>query len=124
MAYNQDFLNNIRSDVKTDVQARITHIGVGDDDTTPTNTDSTLGNETFRDSVDSYDTSEVNNIIASLLIATTENNGNDIDEVAAFDAASSGNLAFRKLINTISKTSDIQVYLDCGNEISVTEDTT
>lgn len=121
MTYTTLFKDGIRSDVKTDIQARITHIGVGSGSTTPAASQTALVSEDFRDVVDDYDTSENDNIICSLRIGLTENNGNDITEVAGFNASSGGTMALRKLITTISKTSDIQVYLDLGNKISVTE---
>lgn len=121
MTMNSTFLGEIRANTKTYISTEVTHIGVGDDSTTPTPTDSALGNETFIDAVDDTDTSQTGKAVMSLRIATTENNGNDIDEVAAFDAASGGNLKSRDVITTISKTSDIQVYIDLEYETRVTE---
>ncbi len=121
MTIIRQFLDDIRDDTKNYIESDVTSIGVGDDDTTPTPTDTILGNETFRDTVDEYDTSGTGVIIASLRIATTENNGEDIDEVGTFDDPSSGNMKSRNIITTISKTSDIQVYLDIKYTITVEE---
>ena len=121
MTLTSDFKTDIRDDTKSYIQSVVTHIAVGDDDTTPTPADTTLGNETLRNAVDEYDTSQTGVIVASLRVGVGENNGNDIDEVGGFDAASSGNLKNRSLITTISKTSDIQVYIDLKYTVTVEE---
>ena len=121
MTMNSDFLGEIRANTKTFISNEVTHIGVGDDGTTPTAADSALGNQTFIDAVDDTDTSQTGKAIMSLRIATTENNGDDITEVGAFDAASGGDLKSRDVITTIAKTSDIQVYIDLEYETRVTE---
>jgi hypothetical protein len=99
-----------------------THGAVGDDNTTPTAGDTTLGNEDFRSAIDNFDkTTFANKIIASLQISAAENNGNDVKESGWFDAAAAGNLQIRNLLNTISKTSDIQLFIDTEITITVTE---
>ena len=95
---------------------------VGDDDTTPTVSDTTLGNETFRSAIDDFDkTTFVDKIIASLQIGAGENNGNDVKEAGWLDAAAAGNLQIRFLLNTIAKTSDIQLFIDTQITITVEE---
>lgn len=112
----------LRSDVKDDLEALFTYMAVGDDDTTPTAADTTLGNETFRDVTDEIDkATAVDEITASLRILEVENNGNDIDELGIFDAASSGNMWIRHVLTTISKTSDISVYLDVTVTVEIEE---
>jgi len=114
-------LVGVRDNTKSYIEAEVTYIAVGDDDTTPTAADTALGNEQFRSAVDDTDTSGTGKVIHSLRIATTENNGNDVDEVGAFDASSSGNMLSRDTITTIAKTSDIQIYLDLEYEIQANE---
>ena len=81
-----------------------------------------MGNETFRDAMDTFDkTSEVDKITAGLVIGSTENNGNDVKEYGIFDDPSAGTMYLRDLLNTISKTSDIQLYIDVELTITVTE---
>lgn len=121
MVLTADLLEEIRDDVKSELNTLMTHAGVGDDDTTPTAADTSLGNETFRDARDDWDSSGANTIVGSLTIEASENNSNDIDEIGWFDAASGGNLWVHNLVNTISKTSDVIVYIDTTITISVSE---
>ena len=113
--------NQIRSDVKDDLEALFLYGAVGTDNTTPTAADTTLGGEVFRSDVDEVDKSGASTAVFSLRIAASEANGNDLKETGWLDAASSGNLWLRSLVNTITKTSDIQVFLDSTITVVVTE---
>ena len=114
-------LEDVRDNTKTRIVATHLHGAVGDDSTTPTIGDTTLGNETFRSAVDSTDDSVSNQVTLSLIIGSSENNGNDIKEHGWLDAAAGGNLAIRVTLTTITKTSDIQLFLDTTYTISVSE---
>ena len=92
---------------------------VGDDSTTPTSAGTALINETFRSAVDGFVKSGVSKVTASLRISANENNGSDIKEIGWFDASSDGNMHLRDTITTISKTSDIQVFIDTTITIAV-----
>ncbi len=116
-------LEDLRDNGIARINTTHTYIGIGDDATTPDPSDTTLGNETFRDIVDDTDTSTPGVIIKSLEIGAAENNGNDVKEVAAFNAASSGTMWNRNLLNSITKTSDIILFLDIQKTLAVTEDT-
>jgi hypothetical protein len=116
-------LNDLRDTSVDRIDDTHTYIAVGDDNTTPTAGDTTLGNETFRDAVNSTDTSTPGTITKSIIIEASEDNGNDVKEVGTFNAAASGTMWNRNLVNTISKTSDIILYLDIQKTITVTETT-
>lgn len=116
-------INDIRDNAKTRFVTVMTHGAVGTDSTTPTASDTVLGAETFRDTIDFTDTSGTNTMIATLRVLTTENNGNNIAEFGTLDAASGGNLWTRNTMTAIVKTSDIQVFLDVQTTLSVTETT-
>jgi len=119
MTLTTTLLTQVVADLKTDLQTIFTHGAVGDDDTAPTAADVALGNETFRDTIDEFDTAQTSAVVASLRIGTAENNGNNIDEVGFLDAAVAGNLWTRNILGTtITKTADIQVFLD--NRITMT----
>lgn len=122
MVLTIDLLTQIRSDVKDDLDAIFTHGAVGTDDTTEASSDTSLGSEVFRDSIDDFDTSASDKIVASLRILTTEANGNDLKEGGWFNASSGGTMWTRNTLNTITKTTDIQVYFDVEIEITVEED--
>jgi len=116
-------LEDLRDTSITRINTTHTYVAVGDDNTTPTAGDTTLGNETFRDTRDAVDTSTPGVIVISLEVGAAEDNGNDVKEVGCFDAAGAGNMWNRNLLNTISKTSDIILYLDIQKTVTVTEDT-
>jgi len=90
-----------------------THIAVGDDNTTPTASDTALGNEvlrkTFEESVKNLG---AGTYLFEIRVALTEANGSTIKEIAVFDAASGGNLATRNLTQEVVKTSDKEVVID------------
>jgi hypothetical protein len=114
-------LEDLRDTSTTRIGVTHTYIATGDDDTTPTAGDTTLGNETFRDARDDIDTSTPGEVTVSLEEGAGENNGNDVDEVGVFDAAAVGNMYSRALVNTITKTADIILYLDIQKTVAVTE---
>lgn len=123
MVLTTNFINDLKSNMKTRIDTDITHAAVGDDDTAPTAADTVLGNETFRDAIDDVDTSAANTVTASLRILTTENNGNDVKEFGTFDDASAGTMWTRNTMTTIAKTSDIQLFLDAQVTINMVEGT-
>lgn len=112
MTITQNLLNNIRANTKAFIASQSTHIAVGDDDTPSMITDTTLGNETYRRAVDEVDTTGTGKTLVSIRIPTTDNNGEDISEVGSFDDPSAGEMKSRDTMITITKTSDIQVFLD------------
>lgn len=125
MVLTNDLLTSLRSNIKDDIETDITHIAVGDDNTSPSSGQTDLVSETFRSAVDSTDkTSIIDEITSSMTILTTENNGNTIKEVGGFDDSSGGSMAFRNVLGTvINKTSDISVQIDTVIAITVSDDT-
>jgi hypothetical protein len=96
---------------------------VGDDSTTPTPSDTELGNETFRDERFASDGSiSDNKIIFSVLVDLNDNNSEDINEFGWFDDDTTGTMWQRALVNTIPKTDDIRVFIDSEFEIEAEED--
>ena len=117
-------LNSTRDEIKDFFETQFTHGAVGDDNTTPTPGDTTLGNEVFRKAIASFDkTTFTNKTIASVQITSAEANGNTIREGGFFDAVAAGNMLTHFLVNDIVKTSDISLYIDGIIEIEVIEDT-
>ena len=82
-------------------------IAVGDSTTTPDETDTDLGNQTYIDTI--YSKSVLSNVVnADLRLDVTENNGNTINEIGLKD--SSGNLDSHNLTTSFVKTSDKEAY--------------
>lgn len=98
-----------------------THIGFGTDASAESSGDTALGAEVIRKA---FDEAAIKSIAGgtydfSATIPLTEGNGSTYAEVGLFDAASSGNMASRKLLtNTVAKTASIE--LSVGLQISVT----
>lgn len=122
MVLTSTLLAQIRSDVKDDLEAVLTYGAVGTDDTTEDPSDTALGGEVFRDAVDDVDKSVADAITVSLVVDTSEANGNDINEAGLFDDPSAGDMGMRATLNEITKTSDITLFLDTTIEIEVTEE--
>jgi len=101
----------IRDDFLTFLVATITHLAVGDDDTAPTEGDTTLGNETFREATISSSVT-LQGASFQIFMDTTENNGNDIKEIGSFDDPTTGNMYTRDLTNVIVKTVNIEVFAE------------
>lgn len=110
-----------RDAIATDMTAAFTHCAAGTNTTTPTAGDTTLGTEVFRDAIDLFSNPGTGVVTASLRILATEANNYDIAEYGWFNAASGGSLWTRNVITPITKTSDIQVYLDTEITIEVIE---
>jgi len=121
MALTSTFKAQIRDDIKDEIEDIFTYGAVGSDNTASSESDTALGSEVFRDTVDEIDKSASNSVTASLQIATTEANGNTVREIGWLDAASDGNLWVREVINAVNKTSDIQLYIDTTITITVEE---
>ena len=120
MAITSLLKSEIRDVAAAELVTEFTHGAIGTDNTTPTAADTTLGTEVFRDVIDAI-TNSSGVVTASLRVLSTEANGNSIAEYGWLDAASSGNLWTRNVITAITKTSDIQLYLDTQLTISVDE---
>jgi len=113
------------TDVTTTTQSRIntlaTYGAVGDDNTAAVPSDTALASEVFRKVRSDVDVSSPGVIILTMEITTAEANGNDLKEFGWFDAASSGNMYVRDILTSITKTSDINLYLDTSVTIVVEE---
>lgn len=121
MVLTSTLKTQIRSDIKDALEVLFTYGAIGTDNTTPTESDTALGTEVFRDAIDDFDKSAADKVVASLRVLPTEANGNDIKEGGWFNASSSGTMWTRNTLNTITKTSDIQIYFDVEITIEVTE---
>jgi len=81
-------LTQLRSDVKDDIEALLLFVALGDDNTTPTVSDTALGGELFRKAIVSTDKSAADTIIVSGRIESTEANNNSVKEIGWFDTGS------------------------------------
>ena len=102
-------LNLVQNNSATLINGEVTHISVGNDGTTPVITDTTLGNETFRDTL--FANSVSSNVTTfDVKLDVTENNGETIAEIGTFDGSSGGNMYSRNLTTSFAKTSSKEAY--------------
>ncbi len=120
MVNTTTFLNTLKTAVKDKIILDGSHLAVGDDDTTPTVGDTTLGNELLRKARQEY-TEGTSDVIISLYLNSLEVNGDSLKEVGLFDAVSAGNLLVRDIFTTISKNSSTEVWIDIEEQISITQ---
>ena len=102
-------LINAQNAAALDFSSSVSHIGIGDDNTLPTTSDTGLGNQTFIGSSENL-VIEDNIVRYDIRLDVTENNGNTHKEIGTFDSGSSGNLYDRNLVTEFEKTSDKEVY--------------
>ena len=106
------YMSSARTDFITQLNTLITHTATGDDDTTPTVSDTTLGNETLREVYFDKVLISTTGIGFTMFQDTADNNGEDIKETGLFDASSGGNLYSHSLTNAISKDSAKEVFIE------------
>lgn len=117
MVVPQAFIDTITTQIADQFETDLSHMAVGDDDTTPVDTDTTLGNETYREAM--FSESSTTEYRAELFLDTTENNGNDIKEAGLFTAGAGGDMYARALINVINKSTSIEVFIEYVIKFSI-----
>ena len=120
MTNTQDFLDDTKSDIQTFIVSRSTYLAVGTGTTTATVNDTTLETETERNARQEY-TLGTSDVTVSLFLSSAEGNGDDLTEVGALDASSSGNLMMRTTFPVIGKTSAKDVWIDVEEQIDVVQ---
>jgi len=118
MTNTQDFLDDVKSNVKTFTLTRSTYIAAGTGTTTPTAADTTLETETVRKARQEY-TEGVSDVVVSLFLGTADANGDVLTETGALDASSSGNLMNHASITAITKNAATDVWIDIEEQIDV-----
>jgi len=115
-------IDEIKDAVLDRMESKFAYIAVGTDDTTPSSSDTALGNEVLRKSRQEYLRDDTNGkITVSMWILSTEANGNDLKEVGVFDTSSGGNLYSRNVFNTLTKNNNIEVWIDVEFTTTVQE---
>ena len=114
------FLDAVKESIKTFTLTKSTYMAVGTGTTTATVNDTTLETETERNARQEY-TLGTSDVTVSLFLSSAEGNGDDLTEVGALDASSSGNLMMRTTFPVISKTSAKDVWIDVEEQIDVVQ---
>lgn len=122
MVLTASLLTDINSTTRTRIGALALYSAIGDDNTTPDPSDTTLGNELLRTSRTDIDVSVANKITVSGTVDTTEANGETIRENGWFDASSAGTMYCRNILTEILKSDSILLYLDTTVTVTVTEE--
>ena len=96
---------------------------VGTSSVTPVVTDVRLVDEVFRDTTDAVDKSVTDKVTTTLIVELDEANGNILKEFGWFEpsAASTGTAFVRDTMTSITKTSDIKLFLDTTIDFKIIE---
>ena len=123
MVLTNSYLNDMKKSMIQRTGSVFLSGAVGSSSLTPSVTDLRLVKEVFRDTRDEADTSVTDKITATLILNTTEANGNNLREFGWFktSAGSTGTAFVRDIMTTITKTSDIQLYLDSTLDFTLIE---
>lgn len=106
--------------IKNDIVGTYTHYAWGDDNTTPTNSDTALTSEITRKTLESIDSSsKPDTIIFKGKLLFGEANSNTLVEIGVFDASSGGNILFHTLSLSKTKASDTQLFYSSNLKYSV-----
>ena len=102
----------INLDPTQTLQEEITHLALGDDDSTPATSDDSLNNEVFRKATTDNSQNQ-NNLTASTFIDYTEANGNTIREVGLFAGPDTSDRMWNHaVVSDIVKDSDRTITVD------------
>lgn len=121
MTLLQGLFDEIVDDVKDEMELLFLYGNVGTDNTAADPTDTALGTEVFRTAITSFDKTDPTEVVISVEIGAGDANGNTIVEAGCNTASSSGTQLTRNVVNAITKTSDIILFLDTSIDIEVVE---
>lgn len=112
-------LDRLKEITKTDLNTNWTHVAVGTGTTAPTEADTALEAEVLRRAREEITQTDTETTV-SMWIPSTDANGDTLSEVGVFDASSGGNMFSRSTFDPITKTSDMEIWID----IKITNDLT
>jgi len=120
MVYTNSLFNALRVQIKAFILTQMIDGAVGTDPTLEQATDTDLGTQVFIDTLDEVDsTSQVETVIGSLAVGTSEANGNALTEFGIKNGT--GGLILRETFTVINKTVDIALFFDGSITFLVTE---
>lgn len=108
---NLNFLELQRDYIKKSINENLLYVGFGDDNTDPTETDTTLGNEFYRKPRIDIEL-EPNFSIISAWLNSIEGNGEVIREYGLFKEDTAGQMFARGVKLDIEKNENIEVWVD------------
>jgi len=116
-------IGKLKNSMIREIRAKFLSGAVGSASTTPAVSDVRLVNEIFRDTIDSIGTAVTDQITTTLIINSNEANGNNIREFGWFETSggSTGTAFVRDTLTSITKTSDIILYLDTTTNVTLIE---
>jgi len=120
MVNTTSLLDLVKTAVKGEIVTQFNHVAVGTDNTTPTVGDTTLGAEVTRKTRQTY-SEGTSDVVISMWLSSLESNGDDLVEVGALNAASSGDLLTHEVFNSISKTSSVELWIDIEEQVDVSQ---
>ena len=120
MTNTQDFLDDIKEEIKDFIIANSTYVAVGTSATAATPAQTSLLAETNRKARQEY-TEGTSDVVVSLFLGTTDDNGEDLTEVGVLNASSVGDMMMRATYPAISKTVSIDLWIDVEEQVDVVQ---
>jgi len=99
----------------------ITHFAVGTDDTATDDTDTTLGNEVYRQSITKI-TTEDSLLSVNYFLSSNEANGNTITEAGIFNDGTAGDMLGRVVYSSIDKDENVSVTFEWDITLAYVEE--
>lgn len=121
MVLTDDYISGVEDVVQQDVNNQFTHGAIGTDGSSESSSDTGLGNELLRKARQEI-TEGLTSTTVSLFVASTEANGNDVQEVGFFDSSSGGEMQSRDVLSEpISKNDTKEFWFDVQVSWNVTQ---
>ena len=112
MTVQSTILDNIKTAALGEFDI-FTHIAFGDDNTTPSASNTTLNNEVLRKTLeDSIKNTGTGTYLFEMRVALTEADGETIREIGIFNQATGGTMGTHNLTQEVAKTNDKEVVID------------
>ena len=123
MTVTSTLLDKMLDTLQDYYESNFSYLAVGTGTTSPSQSDTALESETLRKSRQEYERDDANGkFTVSMWVSTLEANGNDLGEAGVFQQSSGGIMYARETFTPITKTSDIEIWIDFEFTTEVVEE--
>lgn len=119
MVVSNIILNQISNDSLNLIKNKINQIQIGDNGTTPSPSDTSIGNLVANLPVDSIDETVMNQITSNSRAGITIGNGSTIREIVQRDSSDTSNIITRNLTTEMQKGNDQVFWFQIRTRINV-----
>lgn len=120
MVLNNNFITDVKTAVKADINSNFNYIDFGTGTTAPTSSDTVMQSSIVRNARQAITTLS-SSVIVSGFLGSGQGNASTISEIGTFNIASGGIMQDHALITGIAKTSAKEIWVDIINNISVNQ---